>query len=222
MMDVQAILGAWRKLVPPEVLVSAGPLLPNPPELTQLERSSLGPVDAERLREFEAGRAYAKSALKMIGVHRAEVLIGSDRSPLWPAGITGSLTHVMGGDGGHFAAAVARTDAVRAVGIDVERQDGLNPKMWNYILTNRELERILALPLPARAPEVKVLWCAKEAVAKAAPQSFEPTELEIERDADGVEYKATCRSAVAGGPAQVWRGRTIQSEGFMLAAVVLR
>jgi 4'-phosphopantetheinyl transferase EntD len=209
-------------LLPKEIFVSAGPLLDDATPLTEGERVSAGFVDEERLRELESGRTYAKRALAMIGCHCVDLPIGPDRSPKWPAGIVGSLTHVMGRDGGHFAAAVASRETVCAVGIDVEREGGLPPRVWDYVLTRRELARILALPPPVRAAEAQIIWCAKEAIRKAALQQIEPIEVEIEHDPEGEEYAATWRPAKAtDSSAQIWHGRTGRSQGFILAAVVL-
>jgi 4'-phosphopantetheinyl transferase EntD len=221
-MDSQSLLFAWRTLLPMGVFVSAGPRLDDSVPLTERERASAGSVDEERLRELECGRVYAKRALAMIGFHGVELLVGPDRSPQWPAGVVGSLTHVNGCDGGHFAAAVARADTFCAVGIDVERERGLHPGMWEYVLTTHELERILALPVPKRAIEAQVAWCAKEAAGKAALRPIEPAELDIENNPDG-EFTATWRPVIGGvtHSAHIGHGRTTRSQGFILAAVIL-
>ncbi len=174
------VLQAWRELLPASVFISAGPLLEDAAPLTALERASAGIVDAERMRELKNGRLYARRALAMLGVHDVELPIAPDRAPLWPVGLVGSLTHVREPAPGHIAAAVARTDAVRAIGIDVEREGDLDPHTWELALTARELERILTLPPHTRVTEAQIVWCAKEAVAKAARRVIELTEVEIE------------------------------------------
>jgi 4'-phosphopantetheinyl transferase EntD len=218
-MDTRAVLRAWRTLVPADVFVSAGPILDDAPSLTKCERVSAGRVNAQRLLELENGRAYAKRALAMIGFQGVELPIAADRSPSWPTGAVGSITHVMSRDGGHFAAAVARTHAVCAVGIDVEPELGLHPCMWNYVLTTRELKRILELPLPARAAEAQVMWCAKEAAGKAALRPLEPTEVEIHRNPNGEGYVATIGRRCCS--TQICQVRTIRLQGLILAAAVV-
>jgi len=221
--DSLALLQAWRSILPEQVFITAGPLLDNATPLTAHERASVGPLDAQRLLELESGRAYAKRALAMIGYHGVELPVAADRSPSWPTGALGSLTHVMGRDGGHFAAAVARNDTIGAVGIDVEREDGLHPRLWDHVLTRQELARILALPVAARATETQIIWCAKEAAGKAARRPIEPTELEVERDRDGDGYTATWRHSLEerDRSANMWHGQVIRSHGFILAAVVV-
>jgi 4'-phosphopantetheinyl transferase EntD len=220
--DSPALLLAWRSLLPEDIFISAGPLLDKATPLTERERASIGPVDDQRLREFESGRVYAKQALALIGFHEVELPIASDRSPAWPAGAIGSLTHVMGRDGGHFAAAVARRDAVDGVGIDIERENGLHPRLWDQVLTPRERQRVLRLPVPARGIEAQIVWCAKEAAGKAVRHPIEPTELEIENDPDGDGYTVTWRHAIGktARSTHSWHGRMVRSQGFILTAVV--
>jgi 4'-phosphopantetheinyl transferase EntD len=221
---MEAVLKAWRELLPPSVCVTAGPYLEQATPLSASERASAGVVDAERMRELECGREYAKRALEMLGVRCIELGVAPDRAPLWPTGVVGSLTHVVGRAGGHFAAAVARIDAICNVGIDVEYETGVHPKIWSHILTPRELERVLTLSPQARPIEAQVIWCAKEAMAKAARRPIEPTEIEIERDPTGNGYAATWRvprRADVASPTEIWWGRIARVQGFILAAVVL-
>ncbi len=75
-----------------------------------------------RQRQFAAGRACASAALAALdpdfGPELARVRVGrgSGGAPLWPAGITGSITHTDG----FASAAVARTRDAASVGIDTE------------------------------------------------------------------------------------------------------
>lgn len=119
--------------------------------------------------------------------------------------------------------AVARTNTIRAIRIDIEREDNLHLHTWEHVLTARELERILALPLYMRAADAQIVWCAKEAVAKAAGRPIEPTEVEIECDPTGGSYTAVWTATVGDSArsAEIWRRRRTRSQGFVLAAVAL-
>jgi 4'-phosphopantetheinyl transferase EntD len=76
--------------------------------------ASNGP--ARREREFAAGRRCAARALLDAGARDLTVGVSPDRSPRWPAGFVGSITH-----SGSFAwAAVARDTDLRSLGIDSE------------------------------------------------------------------------------------------------------
>jgi 4'-phosphopantetheinyl transferase EntD len=113
-MDSRTFLEAWRDILPASVSVSAGALLQDAIPLTSRELASAGRVEAERMRELESGRVYAKRALALIGIKEVDLPIARDRSPLWPAGIVGSLTHVTARGVRQFAAAVARTTDICA------------------------------------------------------------------------------------------------------------
>ena len=201
------------------VCVAAGPALTIP--LTARERASLGAVDPNRAREFESGRAYAKRALAMLGVHNVDLPIGPNRSPVWPAGVVGSITHVRNGHYGTYAAAaVARTDTVLAVGIDFEMENSLDPHLWRHVLTKRELERILAFPVGIRRTEAQFIWCAKEATAKLVKQPFDPSQLEIIRDPASGDFMAKYTDSSRGCLRSGLVGRTASSNGLLIAAAV--
>ncbi len=123
----------------------------------------------------------------------------------------------------HVAVAVARTNTIRAIRIDIEREGNFHLHTWEHVLTARELERILALPLYMRAAEAQIVGCAKEAVAKAAGRRIEPTEVEIECDPAAGNYTAVWKATVGDSArsAEIWRRRRTRSQGFVLAAVVL-
>lgn len=70
-----------------------------------------------RQAEFLAGRLAAREAMCRIGVNITELNIGPMRQPLWPKGVTGSITHVNS-----LCAAIAvPSDVVSGIGIDIER-----------------------------------------------------------------------------------------------------
>jgi hypothetical protein len=219
-MDSEELCQRLRKMVPVGVCVAAGQALTTP--LTAGERASLGTVDAFRAREFESGRAYAKSALRMLGVHGVDLPIGPRRSPVWPIGVVGSITHVQRDDGGMYAAAaVAHAKAILAMGIDFEMADGLPPHVWPHVLTKRELARILTFPVGTRRREAQYIWCAKEATAKIVEQPFEPTVLEVERDLRSGDFVA---SFAEGDPRRLLRdlvGRTSCLGELLIATAVL-
>lgn len=91
----------------------AGPLLWDGVVLPDRVRES-GDV---RRAEFVAGRWCAAEAMAALIGHCPPLGINDDRSPAWPAGLVGSITHTAG----IAAAAVARAAEVVAVGLDSER-----------------------------------------------------------------------------------------------------
>lgn len=69
----------------------------------------------KRQAEFFCGRLAARMALEDLGYMAVEVGSGSQREPLWPAGVAGSITH-----NGLYAAAAVRCAPALACGIDIE------------------------------------------------------------------------------------------------------
>jgi 4'-phosphopantetheinyl transferase EntD len=116
----------------------------------------------ERRAEFAAGRFCAHRALAAIGADTATIGRGPRRQPLWPAGVTGSISHAAG-----LAAAVAApaTSSVRGLGIDVELAASLDEELWPHVLTPAERSRCLASDDPVVS--ATTVFCAKEATFKA-------------------------------------------------------
>jgi len=219
-MDSEKLSRTLREMMPVDVCVTAGQALAMP--LTAHERASLGAVDANRVREFESGRAYAKRALAMLGICNVDLPIGPSRSPVWPTGVVGSITHVRYGHRGiYVAAAVARMDAVLALGIDFEMEDSLHPDVWRHVLTKRELGRILAFPVGIRRTEAQHIWCAKEATAKTVEQPFDPSELEVERDPKSGDFIAKFADNSRRCLRSRLLGRTACLDGLLIATAVL-
>ena len=90
----------------------------------RVEESFLHPEEAACVRrsvekrrlEFSAGRFCARMALSQLGVHDFSLLPDADRVPLWPPGVVGSISHCSG----LAVAAVARSESVKSIGVDVE------------------------------------------------------------------------------------------------------
>ena len=69
----------------------------------------------KRDREFKVGRFCAQHALKQLSID-ATVPVDTDRKPIWPTGIIGSISHSE-----NFAwAATLKQDTFRGIGIDTE------------------------------------------------------------------------------------------------------
>ncbi len=219
-MDSEKLCNTLREMLSADVCVAAGPAVAMP--LTARERETLGPADAERVREFESGRAYAKRALATLGMHNVDLPVGPNRAPVWPTGVVGSITHVLDSHYGTYAAAaVARADAVLALGIDFEMEDSLHFHVWRHALTERELERILAFPAETRRTEAQYIWCAKEATAKIVGLPFDPSGLEVERDPGSGDFVAKFVDNNRGYLRSSIFGRTARLDGLLIATAVL-
>ncbi|MGC4804527.1 4'-phosphopantetheinyl transferase family protein [Micromonospora sp. DT233] len=150
-----------RDLLPAEVAVAvaeaddwAGELLPE-------ERACLGERAVQsRRRDFTAGRVCARRALTRLGVPAVAVPSAPDRAPVWPPGVVGTITHTPG----YCAAAAARADRVRSVGMDAEGHRELNDGVRRLIGLPEEWDDCARLPTGVSWPVV--LFSAKETIYK--------------------------------------------------------
>lgn len=128
-----------------------------------------------RQEQFAAGRACARAGLSVLGCPEEPLLVGEDRRPLWPSGVTGSISHTRGlGEPGSneasFGVAVVVLDAAlggRGIGVDVERVGRVREALFGRLFTAAELEDLRRLPVDRRAVHATVLFSAKEAFYKA-------------------------------------------------------
>jgi enterobactin synthetase component D / holo-[acyl-carrier protein] synthase len=89
-------------------------------DLLAVSPSDLLPeASPKRQREFHAGRSAAANVLMRLGAADTNVTIGPRRTPVWPAGFVGSITH----DDDIAIAAATRMVPVVGIGIDIEQVD---------------------------------------------------------------------------------------------------
>ncbi len=131
-------------------------------ELAPEERALVATAHPKRQREFATARRLARQALGRLGIAAPPLLNDTERAPIWPPGVRGSLTHCDT----RAVVAVCRAEH-GSVGIDVEHRPGLKPELWPSVLLPDEIEALEALPPDARARHALVLFSAKEALYKA-------------------------------------------------------
>lgn len=117
---------------------------------------------AKRRMEFRAGRVCARRALSRLGIRDFPIVTNEDRTPAWPPGIVGSITHAEG----YCGAAVARTGEFESIGLDAECVGKLDRDNWDHICTNRELSWIESLPVTDQEQCVALIFSAKESFYK--------------------------------------------------------
>ena len=64
--------------------------------LPGLENEIVKKAVPKRAHEFSAGRMCARKCLSCFGIENFQILKGAFGKPLWPEGITGSITHHSG------------------------------------------------------------------------------------------------------------------------------
>ena len=119
----------------------------------------------KRKREFLAGRAAAGEALGRLGMEQPGLPArAEDGRPLWPPGITGSISHSR-----QYCAAVAAYSCdFAAIGIDIEEGGRVDRAIAERLFTVQELDFLergaAKLPLPVART---VIFSAKESAYKA-------------------------------------------------------
>lgn len=212
--DHRALHEALAALFPPGTGTALLPIdaphpLPYPEEAVAVAKAV-----ASRRAEFAAGRAAARLALAAIGHPATAIPSGPRRQPLWPAGISGSITHAAG-----LAAAVARSGP--PLGLDIEEDAPISPDLWPVICQPDELA---ALPIAARGTYVRHVFSAKEAAYKAQfPLTgqligFDAMEVRLAQGGFTARFRQTVGDFRAG---HVLQGRLICRAGSILSGVSL-
>jgi 4'-phosphopantetheinyl transferase EntD len=196
-----------------------------PSPLFPAEEAIVAVAVDKRRREFATARRCAHEALAKLGISGTPVLSGSNREPLWPAGIVGSITHCQG----YRAAVVARQQDLAGVGIDAEPHAALPSGVLEVIALPQEVRRLAGLSAadPDRCWD-RLLFCAKESVYKAwfplARRWLGFHEADIVIDPAGATFRA---ALLVPGPRYgettlgKFTGRFAVSNGLVLTAVVV-
>ena len=211
---VPALEAALAGLFPPGVAVAAVVIAENADIAYPDEAAAVARAVPSRQAEFAAGRAAARQALRLLGQPAAAIPAGPNRLPLWPAGISGSISHSAG-----IAVAALRRGA--PLGLDVEPDEGLDPDLWPVICSPEELA---ALPILDRGHYVRRVFSAKEAAYKA---QYSLTRTLIGFDAMTVRLSETgfsarfCRPVGGFAAGQDIHGRLLRSQGLIFTGVAL-
>ncbi|HEX6764749.1 MAG TPA: 4'-phosphopantetheinyl transferase superfamily protein [Polyangiaceae bacterium] len=208
-------------LFPEDVATAWGdPLDPATPLFPE-EEALVANAIPKRKREFAKGRECARVAMAKLGLRDVVLLSGSDREPLWPREITGSITHTNG----LCAVAVGATDRYQGLGIDAEPAEALSPAIAARVLGGDD-PRVLELGARSLEPPVvpRLVFSAKEAVYKCLFPitktflGFADVALELEK----TTFRATLRvSAPPFSPGASLVGRWQKSGGFLVTALWL-
>lgn len=148
---------AFFARVPHEIAWRSDPGLALQAPGPDIETEAIRSAGAKRRREFRSGRNLARAVLEALGQPVAALPVDTNRRPVWPDGIAGSITHCD-----DLAVAVAAR-GISGIGVDVECARPLPADVSRYILTSADIEL---------SPHGIDLWptqvfCAKEAFYKA-------------------------------------------------------
>ncbi|MCX4791445.1 4'-phosphopantetheinyl transferase superfamily protein [Streptomyces sp. NBC_01221] len=209
-------------ILPPKVAVRElgedPPGVPHHPQETVHVASAL----PQRRAEFITGRHCAREALRVLGVEPVPIPKGERGAPVWPTGVTGSITHCAG----YRAAAVAFRGDVPALGVDAEPNEPLPDGVLRTIGLPSEHAMLSALPAHRGIAWDRLLFSAKESVYKAwFPLTgewldFLEAELTIDAEALGFSARLLVPGPVVDGVRwSTLRGRFTVRDGILLTAV---
>jgi 4'-phosphopantetheinyl transferase EntD len=133
------------------------------PFLFGAEASLVHGAMPHRIIEFSAGRSAARRAMQALGVHPSEVLQGEGGEPIWPAGLSGSISH----SNLLAVSLVAPSTAFESVGVDVDDGRPLGDAAAQTVASRRELRLLLSVGLARSDEEAQnFAFSIKEAVFK--------------------------------------------------------
>lgn len=159
MADPARMLALARQILPAGIGIgTADPWEEYPPEPG-------GPARATpaRLREFAAGRRAVRRAMAAADMPEQAVPMGPDRAPVWPQGVSGSITHSAVA----CLAIVASSRKFNVLGIDLEPDRPLPADLAQVICLPQELAWLDAQTADARGPLATLIFSAKESAYKA-------------------------------------------------------
>lgn len=215
-MDMEHLLPTFVRTAEARDLAPETVLLP-------AERQYVARAVEKRRREFATGRSLARQALTELGVESGPLLVAEDRSPVWPAGVVGSITHC---DGFTAAAVALRTD-LRGLGIDAELATPLGPELRPLICTDSETRWMRRSSPRTPVGWGKITFCAKEAVYKCfAPlvgRYIDFSEVEIEFEPERRRFRSRSTAIDPGDlrDVELIDGRFDVGNGIVLTSAVL-
>ena len=183
------------------------------------EEAAIARARGPRRRAFRAGRHALREALSSFGPP-CPVPVGAGGAPVWPAGLSGSLSHCRTA----CAAVVASERDAIALGLDVEEAEPLPRELWEAVCTPAERAALARAAAPGL--EAKRIFCGKEAVYKAqyalSGQMLNFQDLELALHADGAGFEARfLRHAPPFTKGTRLAGRLALAEGLVWAGVTL-
>ncbi len=215
-------LTASKSIASVDSVVCVGRIRDRTPNLLMAEQPFLVGKSKKRRAEFSSGRYFARQAMTAAGLPPAAVLSREDRSPKWPSGLRGSLTH------SRDLVAAGVSASLSGLGIDLEQSGRLSEKAALRILVDAEAEKLRTLGADFRWLSTLV-FSAKESVYKAiyptAKLYIGYREVAIELDLEAATFTATYlgdkvvnRPLEAGKGAWGWVGDVVLTR-FELGAV---
>jgi 4'-phosphopantetheinyl transferase EntD len=158
-----AISNLITEAVPISIVTSCEAINNYADGLYQAEALYIRNAVSTRRMEFSTGRICARRSLSKLGISNCPIPIGTMREPVWPAGVTGSISH----DGDHCIASAAKKKCITSLGIDLALAEPLNQNLIEMVCTDEEIRCIAELGDSAFSIDpYKLIFSLKESVYK--------------------------------------------------------
>jgi len=212
---IQTMIGA-------DVAVVAAPAEAYPVGLLPTEAPAVANAVPARRREFTTGRVLARQAMTQLRLPQAAIPQAEDRAPIWPARVTGSISH----DATLCVAAVAPRTRFKSFGIDVEANKPLDIDLIDIICTRAELDWLSKQRPSDITTLAKLIFSAKEAAFKCQyPHSGAMLDFhDLDLCFDLVKHQFTARFRTSAPPFKVkdiLRGRFAIEADYIITTVAL-
>jgi 4'-phosphopantetheinyl transferase EntD len=212
---------AIEALFPAGVIAFEGRERASAEDLFPSEREYVARAVGSRVAEFAAGRLCARAAMAVLGLEPTPILAGTDRAPVWPAGIVGSITHTDD----YCVAVVAAAKAFASLGVDAENAGRLEPHLWHMTLHPEERQGLESMEASAAKETATLLFSAKEAFYKCQyplTRSWVGFEDVIVRVGEGTfEVRVINETRPAHTLQALWQGRFIADAARVVTGVAL-
>ena len=207
------------ELSPPGIIVTGGPIADWQGPFDPTEDAAVAAAGPRRRAEFIAGRMAARAALARFGWPAVGLPRAADGPPVWPDGITGSISH----GAGWCLAALCLTSTARAVGLDIEARHPLSAELIAEVCSPAELGLLVTEPDIGLA--ALRIFSAKEAAYKAqfmlsrASFGFDGIAVTLRPDGGFVATLMQDAGPIVAGTA--WPGRQAAMGDLLISALVI-
>jgi 4'-phosphopantetheinyl transferase EntD len=212
-------------ILPAGVICVEGPILMEGWDAAP-ERDAAAAFGTKRKAEFLTGRTYARRALRLLGAESGPLPANADRSPRWPEGFVGCISHTRD----VCAVIAAERGRYRSLGLDVESADRITGNIAAKVLVPEERAVLDASAREGDAlagrERMAAIFCAKEAFYKLqfpltrAWLGFQDVEVDL---AEGGRFALTLRKGISEGfgSGRVFEGRYRVADGLAAALMAI-